>query len=234
MNTNQYKISDAEKNQSSLMNATSIEKMNVNTGGLKVVFIGNSITLHAKLPRIGWYNEWGMAASAAEKDYVHLVIAAIEKKFNRKTDVRIRNLADFERNFQNYDFGKNQDLIDFKPDFLIVALGENVGALETEEEQIAYREAFKNLLAGFMDNSATPKAVVRGVFWPNEWKDKMMQDAAAEFNIPFVKGDFSTDESTKAIGLFEHAGVQAHPNDKGMKAIAECILAGLFVPDQDR
>ena len=79
MNINQCKISDAEKNQSSLMNAASIEKVNVNTGGVKVVFIGNSITLHGKLPEIGWYNEWGMAASAAEKDYVHLVTAAIEK-----------------------------------------------------------------------------------------------------------------------------------------------------------
>ena len=229
MNTNQCKISDAEKNQSSLMNAASIEKVNVNTGGVKVVFIGNSITLHGKLPEIGWYNEWGMAASAAEKDYVHLVTAAIEKKLNRKADVRIRNLADFERDFQNYDFGKNQDLIDFRPDFLIVALGENVGALETEEEQTAYRDAFKKLLSGFMNDGAEPVAVVRGVFWPNAWKDKMMQEAAAEFNIPFVKADFASDESMKAIGLFEHGGVQAHPGDKGMAAIAESISAGLFV-----
>lgn len=228
MNTNQCKISDAEKNQSSLMNAASIEKMDVNTGGVKVVFIGNSITLHGISARIGWYNEWGMAASAAEKDYVHLVTAAIEKKLNRKTDVRIRNLADFERNFQNYDFGTNQDLIDFTPEYLVVALGENVAALETEEEQIAYREAFKKLLSGFMNDGAAPTAVVRGVFWPNEWKDRMMQEAAAEFNIPFVKADFSTDESTKAIGLFKHEGVQAHPNDKGMAAIAECVLSGLF------
>ena len=44
--------------------------------GIKVMFVGNSITLHGVLPSIGWNNEWGMAASAKENDYVHI----IEKK----------------------------------------------------------------------------------------------------------------------------------------------------------
>ncbi len=41
--------------------------------GPRVLFVGNSITLHGPRPQIGWTNNWGMAASARDKDYVHLL-----------------------------------------------------------------------------------------------------------------------------------------------------------------
>lgn len=193
-----------------------------------MVFIGNSITLHERLPEIGWLNAWGMAASAADRDYVHIVTRGIEAETGRKADVRVRNLARFERNFENYDYSGNQDLIEFAPDFLIVALGENVRQLETQEDRMAYREAFRKLLSGFMQGRSVPSGVVRGVFWPNSWKDEMMESAANCFSIPFVKADIGSDDSMKAIALFDHQGVQAHPGDRGMAGIAERILNGLF------
>ena len=132
-------LSFAEKNQLSLMNATKANAAFSNDGGVRVVFIGNSITLHSPAPQIGWHYNWGMAASAPEKDYVHLVIQGIEAETGRKVDARVRCLADFERGFRNYDFSKDQDLIDFNPDYLIIALGENVGELATREEQLEFR-----------------------------------------------------------------------------------------------
>ena len=220
--------SDAEKNHSTQMNATAAEAAVKEEGGVRIVFIGNSITLHGAAPHIGWNHVWGMAASALEKDYVHIVTRGIEAETGRKADVRVRNLADFERNFKTYDYSRDKDLIDFNPDYLIIALGENVADLPTQEERLAFREAFKKLLSGFMRGRAKPNTVVRGVFWPNAWKDDMMAHAASDFALPFVKADLAKDESMMALGLFEHTGVQYHPGDKGMAEIASRILEGFF------
>ena len=62
-------------------------------GDIKVLFIGNSITLHGVAPQIGWTNRWGMAASSQEKDYVHLVAAGIARETGRKPQLIVK--ADF-------------------------------------------------------------------------------------------------------------------------------------------
>ena len=49
-------------------------------GGLKILFVGNSISRHAPKPEVGWTGDWGMAASEAEKDYLHLIVAKIKEK----------------------------------------------------------------------------------------------------------------------------------------------------------
>ncbi len=221
-------LSDAEKNASTQMNATDAQAAETHGQDVRIVFIGNSITIHAPAPGIGWTHDWGMAASAPEKDYVHIVTRGIEEKTGKQADVRIRNLAAFERHFNEYDFTKLQDLVDFKPDYLVVALGENVPALQTTEERLAYRDKFIQLLACFLKNDAKPKTVVRGVFWKNEWKDEMMSKAAKAQNVPFLKLNLSSDPSMKALGLFEHKGVQSHPGDKGMAEIANLILKVFF------
>ena len=50
------------------MDATMVEATECHDGGVRIVFLGNSITLHGASPEIGWNNtEYGMAASAAKK-----------------------------------------------------------------------------------------------------------------------------------------------------------------------
>ena len=45
----------------------------------RILFLGNSITLHGPKADIGWTGNWGMAASAEDKDYVHLVSGALAR-----------------------------------------------------------------------------------------------------------------------------------------------------------
>ena len=65
-----------------------------------------------------------------------------------------------------------------------------------------------------------------GLFWPNERKQAAMEAAARQLNAPFVPlSDLGTRDDMKALGLFEHAGVAAHPGDLGMRAIAGRVFA---------
>lgn len=36
----------------------------------QALVLGNSITIHPPLPSIGWFGNWGMAASSKDKDFV--------------------------------------------------------------------------------------------------------------------------------------------------------------------
>ena len=223
--------SDAERHGSGMMNAAKISSDRAVADGVKVLFLGNSITLHGSVPEIGWTNVWGMAASAAEKDYVHLVTRGIERETGRKADVRVRNLAAFERDYRAWDIAKElADMAEFDPDYLVIALGENVPDLKTEEDRLAYRKAFKGLLDFFMGEGrkVRPNVVVRGVFWPNAMKDFEMAHVASDYAVPFVQTDLGADVTMTARGLFWHDGVQGHPGDRGMQAIADRILEAFF------
>ena len=221
--------SDAAQNNSEMMNAAPAACAQVRAGGVKVLFLGNSITLHGPLASIGWTNDWGMAASAPEKDFVHLVTRGIGRETGREVDLRVRNLADFERGFETWDAAKElSEEIAFEPDYLVVALGENVKWLGDEELRSHWRTAFRKMLGCFFTGRRRPFAVVRGVFWPCDWKDRAMAHAASDCAVPFARADFGDDPAMKAIGLFPHAGIQAHPGDRGMAAIAGRILETLF------
>ena len=220
---------DAERNQSGMMNARKVLADEGSAGGVKVLFLGNSSTLHGSLPKIGWTNVWGMAASERDKDYVHLVTRAIEAKTGRAAEVKVRNLAAFERNYRTWDVAKEMpDLKAFAPDYLIVALGENVPNLATLDDARDYQSAFARLIGRFMNVPKRPRAVIRGVFWRNPVKDEQMHRVADACGIPFVRADVSDQPGMTAKGLFWHQGVQNHPGDRGMREIADRILSALF------
>ena len=72
--------------------------------------------------------------------------------------------------------------------------------------------------------------VVRSCFWPDAAKDAALRQACAEVGGIFVDiGPLGRDEANFARSerQFSDAGVAVHPGDKGMKAIADAILAAL-------
>ena len=71
-----------EKNNVSALNQLSEENLFQtfnNAGKRRFLFVGNSITRHGPKPEIGWENDWGMAASKKENDYVHVTVSMLEK-----------------------------------------------------------------------------------------------------------------------------------------------------------
>lgn len=196
----------------------------------KVLFLGNSITLHGPAPSIGWTGNWGMAASAEDKDYVHLVTADITKATGAKPKTIVRNIADFERGHDKFDIaGEYKAELAFQADLIIVAIGENVPDLSTDEAKAKYATAFANLLTE-LKRSGNPVIFVRSSFWANAAKDDIMRKASADAGVTFIDisklgGDPSNSASSER--KIDHAGVAAHPGDKGMRAIANEIFAAI-------
>jgi hypothetical protein len=184
---------------------------------MKVLFIGNSITMHSPAPDIGWYGNYGMAASCEENDYVHTLCRLIEQR-GKKVDALVYNAADFERNPESFDLVTLSNLRDFQADIIIVRLIENV----PREKLQSFGAAYVKLLE-YINKNRRGKVFCTGSFWKNEWGDKILREAASEYGASFISLEMVQSGEFQAIGQFEHSGVAAHPSDKGMQAIAEII-----------
>ena len=196
----------------------------------KVLFLGNSITKHGPKADIDWSGNWGMAASAESKDYVHLVTKALTESSGKAPKTLIRNIADFERSHADYDVaGKLKEAIDFDADLIILAIGENVPALKTPEDQAAFQANVTRLLTALKGNRK-PTILVRSCFWENTAKDEALRQACDSIDGQFVNiSKLGKDERNygRSERSFQHAGVANHPGDRGMAAIANALIEAI-------
>lgn len=195
--------------------------------GKRVLFVGNSITRHGIKHDIGWHNEWGMAASALDKDYVHVAANEI-KKIDPDAAFCICQVAEWERNC--YDGEKTFDLYkearEFKADVIIMRAVENCPR-DNYNSELFQKEL--NKLMSYLNSTGNAQMIITTGFWKHI-ADSAIREYTQKNKYPLVElNDLGEDDSMKAIGLFEHSGVAAHPGDKGMKAIAERILNALKI-----
>ena len=212
------------------MNRSAVSAGGGADGGVKVLVIGNSIALHGVNPAIGWTNLWGMAASAAERDFAHLVVRGIERELARKADFRIRNWYLLEKDPAGYDaVATNAADVVWAPEYVIVALGENVPAFKGERDAAAWESALVKLGRAFKAANPAVKLVFRSTFWRNEEKNRGIAAAAERLSSTYVDiGDLGGDRRNRADGLFKHGGVAWHPGDRGMAEQARLILRAMF------
>lgn len=196
----------------------------------KVLFLGNSITKHGPKADIDWSGNWGMAASAEAKDYVHLVTKALAEKQGAVTEVLVKNIADFERAYAGYDVAaKLKEAVDFQADLIILAIGENVPGLKTADDAAKLQASVTQLLTT-LKGDRQPTILVRSCFWANAAKDEALRGACTAVNGIHVDiSALSKDEKNYARSErpYKHAGVANHPGDKGMAAIAEAMVKAL-------
>ncbi len=182
---------------------------------MKILFLGNSITRHGQKTEIGWDNDFGMAASCFENDYVHVFCRLLESKGKHPVFNAV-NTAFFEVEPGKKSLESVRPLAEFGADIVIIRIGENVPGEKTDD--------FEKYFPSFIDIFKGSEVFVVSNFWKNKKLEKIEQIAAEKCGVNYVSLEAVQGKEYQAIGEFWHDGVAAHPSDKGMKAIAETIF----------
>ncbi|MFD0752301.1 SGNH/GDSL hydrolase family protein [Mucilaginibacter calamicampi] len=184
----------------------------------RILVLGNSITYSPANPSIGWHGSWGMAASVADSDFVHVFTKRL-KEINPANEVLSKNIAEFEVNFDTYNFDANlKTLRDAKPALIVLRIGENV---TRNTEAALFEQKYQELLNYFKTDNPSVKILAVGSVWPDRDMPTNVMKKYSEF-VPLVF--MQNDLSNYAFGKFTDPGVASHPSDKGMATIAYVIF----------
>ena len=196
----------------------------------RVLFFGNSITICAPAPGIGWKNDWGMAASATQYDYVHVLTNDIAQAAGGTPTIMATYNAKFEWNYNTtYDWSSLQPQLDFKPDIVIVAIGENIVPLGTEQAKHDFATAFTRLLSQFQSRG-NPAIFVRSSFIADPTHGVMQQVANATGAVYVDQTWIGDDRQNHAYAEPYYANRNAfngHPGNRGMAVIASSLYRSL-------
>lgn len=190
-------------------------------GHPRILFIGNSITRHGVLESIGWYNDFGMAASSKDKDYVHLVKAKALEKYP-ETSVCICQASEWERGYytEGWTYDRFAAAREYSADYIVFRLIENIPREDFDHGLFA--KSVRDFLA-YVNPDGKAKIIITTGFWRHPGDTDLIRIAEEDGYALADLGVLGDNDEMKALGLFEHEGVANHPGDKGMAAIAENI-----------
>ena len=183
---------------------------------IKVLIVGNSILRHPPASYIGWYGDWGMAATSPDKDFLHVYtrLLQVSNKYNY-VNVNSKNIAVWENDF-TYNLNEFVDITSETYDVLIVRLGENVS------NTVDYHMALNNMINLF--KTTDTKVIITGIVWENDIKESIHKQIALENSYKYVSFEnFRAIRNNYAWDLFENIGVAAHPSDLGMQSIGQLL-----------
>jgi len=207
---------------------------------IKYVSYGNSYHWHKEAPSLGWYGNYGMAASSADKDYVHQLIAHLKSRYGENNVEHKYNIysadtgtANFETSIINlpddYDYsemlsGIKTFIKNEQPDIVTIQYGENSGAVTVAQ----YQNAISQFVETVLDASPNTVVLITNPHWNANIKEAVY-NAATELDIPYVDFSFINGKAEYFAysSSFTNAGVKAHPGDKGMKWIADQMYSAL-------
>ncbi len=183
-----------------------------------VIILGNSITRHTPDESLDWHNDWGMAATAKDSDYVHRLINDIHRK-DKNVVVKFINIAEFEINFKTYNLHQLDALRN--PDMLIMRIAEN--ADDANADNNGFINYYGRLIK-YLDFQNKAVKVVTDGFWKKSHVNAQIERYAKTNHLTYVNlDDLSGIPGSMATGQFKNPGVQLHPSNKGMRLIEERI-----------
>lgn len=217
----------------------------------RVLIVGNSITkLIPQTGTDGWQSPalsaaggWGRASSTQDKDFAHILEARF-KALDANAKVLPLWEAPFERDYVSspagwvtYDFTALQNRITngfapspWKPDLVIIRLGENV--LNSEVELNNFKGAYNTLINKVLEVSAPgAKVILTNSMWPDQpLANAKIQQVATERGLSFVDLSdmisnpvYLAGNDPVSMAAFPNNTGDRHPGDAGMLEIADRI-----------
>jgi hypothetical protein len=187
----------------------------------KVLILGNSITWHPPGPDLKWFGNWGMAATAADKDFLSLLTKKI-KENNEQNEVLGRNVYPFERTYETIKLTEFEDLKAFKADIIIIRFGENIS--ETERAANPQLQVAVKAFVDYLADGRPVKVILTTPFWTNLGVNQNFLTLSEKNKWPLIPlHDLGLANENMALERFENISVGSHPGDLGMERIATRI-----------
>ncbi len=207
--------------ENQMINSSTVSFLGNKDAPYRILIVGNSITRHGPKAEIGWTGDWGMAASAPERDYVHRLYEKLTAA-GRDVFIRVRQASEWELHFSEDDcLSRFLEDRAFGADLVIFRLGENV----PKEKRACFGEATETFV-DYLANGHADVLLTTG-FWESPVQDGAIRALAEKRG--FVCAEITcTEDAMMAFGLFEHKGVAAHPGDDGMEMIAARIASKIL------
>ena len=191
----------------------------------KVLILGNSITWHPPGPDLNWFGNWGMAATAADKDFLSLLTKKI-KENNEQNEVLGRNVYPFERTYETIKLTEFEDLKAFKADIIIIRFGENIS--ETERAANPQLQVAVKAFVDYLADGRPVKVILTTPFWTNLGVNQNFLALSEKNRWPLIPlHDLGLANENMALERFENISVGRHPGDLGMERIATRIWTAL-------
>jgi alpha-galactosidase len=197
----------------------------------RIVFFGNSITLHSPNHHIDWPDYHGMAASAEERDYAHVLTRLLGLPDD---EAHIVNLSCFEAGFvgSRTHLAPVEAALARTPRFVIVALGDNLflqfrRPLESSRNAWTFAANYRAILARAEASGA--RIVCASSWWRSPAKDLLIRSIARRYGARYVFiGDiFAREMAGKDRNDLRRPFVDTHPGDSGMQEIATRLWKAL-------
>ncbi len=203
---------------------------------ISVVCVGNSITEHAPSPGIGWEHNWGMAASAPDKDYVSVLERMVAEEYSDYiVEFNITGAYPFEKSVTtslDYDYTQILEssigvaIKEHNPDVMTFQWGDNV--------KNCTRDSYAYALGQVVDycHSVKPDMAIifSQHFYGSSGDDKCLavEDVAKAKGVSYVKlYPLCTNENRAYNEYPDKTAFNAHPGDKGMEEIAKTFFTAV-------
>ena len=205
---------------------------------IRILFWGASTTKHGPSASLGWYGDWGMAASAEENDYVHKLVSYLEEEYypskvtfeiiaNSEWDAAISPETDVNKDWTTHaKYLEIESAVKtFRPNIIMTAQTGNMKA--DANGDVAYN-AYKQMYD--MMFSYCPDAIIVAQYcgtWHSSMKEEFMARLGQNYsdkNFFLLHNDVAGVPEYLAPE-FENSGVANHWGDKGHERVAQQCFA---------